>query len=91
MVFFYKTMAKLLTLYCIDDILSSMRLPEIIIQDRENTALIYSGLGSISGKGREYLKNVAQSLIALQNRPGSPLPDSISREIVRNSRIYSHK
>jgi len=56
------------------------------INDRENIAFIYSGLGSISDKGREYLKNIAQSLIALQNRPGSPLPDSIYREIMRDSR-----
>ena len=52
---------------------------------RENPAFIYSGLGSISNKGREYLKNIAQSLIALQNHPGTPLPDSICREIVRDS------
>jgi hypothetical protein len=39
---------------------------------RDNLAVIYSGLGSISDRGREYLKNIAQSLIALQNRPGSP-------------------
>ena len=55
------------------------------VNDRENTAFIYSGLGSISDKGREYLKNIAQSLVALQNRPGSPLPDSICREIIRDS------
>jgi hypothetical protein len=56
------------------------------INDRESTAFIYSGLSSISDRGREQLKNVAQSLIALQNRPGSPLPDSICREIMRDSR-----
>jgi hypothetical protein len=56
------------------------------VYDRENTAFIYSGLGSISDKGREYLKNIAQSLITLQNHPGSPLPDSICREIMRDSR-----
>ena len=36
----------------------------------ENTAFIYSGLGSISREGRGYLKNVAQSLTAIQSRPG---------------------
>jgi len=57
---------------------------ENTVLERENTAFIYSGLGSISDKGREQLKNIAQSLIALQNRPGSPLPDSICREIIKN-------
>jgi len=52
---------------------------------RENLSLIYSGLNSISVKGRKRLKNIAQSLIALQKRPGTPLPDSISREIARDS------
>jgi hypothetical protein len=51
----------------------------------DNLVLIYSGLNSISGKGRKRLKNIAQSLIALQKSPGTPLPDSISREIARNS------
>jgi hypothetical protein len=58
---------------------------ENTVFERENTAFIYSGLGSISDKGREQLKNIAQSLVALQNRPGSPLPDSICREIIRDS------
>jgi len=49
---------------------------------RDNLALIYSGLGSISDKGRKHLKNIAQSLITIQNRPGTPVPDSISREII---------
>jgi len=49
--------------------------------DQDSLSLVYSGLGSISDKGRKHLKNVAQSLIALQNRPGVPLPDRISREI----------
>jgi len=55
-----------------------------IIND-DNLALIYSGLGSISDRGRKYLKNIAKSLIALQNHPGTPIPDSISQEIARNS------
>jgi hypothetical protein len=53
--------------------------------DIENLSLIYSGLNSISGKGRKRLKNIAQSLVAIQNRPGTPIPDSICREIMRNS------
>jgi hypothetical protein len=61
-----------------------MIIPENTALERENTAFIYSGLGSISDKGREQLKNIARSLIALQNRPGSPLPDSICREIIKN-------
>jgi hypothetical protein len=52
---------------------------------RENTAFIYSGLSSISDKGREYMKKIAQSLITLQNHPGTPIPDRISREITRDS------
>jgi len=52
--------------------------------DMENLSLIYFGLNSISGKGREHLKNIAQSLIAIQNRPGTPVPDSICRDIMRN-------
>jgi len=55
------------------------------VYDRENTAFIYSGLGSISDRGREYMKNIAQSLITLQNHPGTPIPDSICREITRDS------
>jgi len=51
----------------------------------DNLVLIYSGLNSVSVKGRKRLKNIAQSLIALQNRPGTPLPESISREIARDS------
>jgi len=57
------------------------------IINRDNLSFIYSGLSSISDKGREQLKNIAQSLIALQNRPGSPLPDSICREIMRDSML----
>jgi len=53
---------------------------------RDNVSLIYSGLNSISDKGRKHLKNIAQSLVAIQNRPGSPLPDGIYREIMRDSR-----
>jgi hypothetical protein len=49
------------------------------------SALIYSGLFSISDKGRKRLKNIAQSLIAIQNRPGTPIPDSIYRDIMRDS------
>jgi hypothetical protein len=51
----------------------------------DNLALIYSGLGSISDKERKRLKNIAQSLIAIQNRPGTPVPDNICREIMMNS------
>jgi len=63
-----------------------MKISGNIVLDRDNLALIYSGLGSISDTGREQLKNIAQSLIAIQNRPGTPVPDSIGREIIRNSR-----
>jgi len=76
---------KWLTYFHIVNILLTMGMCKNTVNDRENTAFIYSGLGSISDKGREYLKNIAQSLVALQNRPGSPLPDSICREIIRDS------
>jgi len=62
-----------------------MKIYKDTVYDRENTIFIHSGLSSISDKGRRYLKNIAQSLIAIQNRPGTPLPDSISREIIRDS------
>ena len=58
---------------------------EYPVFNNENLALIYSGLGSISSKGREHLKNIAQFLIALQNQSGTPIPNSISGEIVRDS------
>ena len=56
------------------------------ITDKENLKFIYSGLGSISKRGREYLKKIAKSLIAIQNRPGTPVPDKIGQEIEENSR-----
>jgi hypothetical protein len=52
--------------------------------DRENLTFIYSGLNSIGGKERKRLKNIAESLVAIQNRPGTPIPDSICKEIMRN-------
>ena len=64
--------------------MSSMILLRNTAPKDENTAFIYSGLGSISGEGRKYLKTIAQSLVAIQNRPGVPLPDSICKEIVQN-------
>jgi hypothetical protein len=62
-----------------------MQIQEGDVLERENLAVIYSCLGSISDRGREYLKNTAQFLIALQNRQGTPIPDSISNEIIQNS------
>jgi hypothetical protein len=62
-----------------------MRVINYRIFDEENISLIYSSLNSISDKGREYLKNIAQSLIAIQNRLGTPVPDSICRDIMQNS------
>jgi hypothetical protein len=54
------------------------------VADRDNLKLIYSGLGSISSKERKRLKNIAESLVAIQNRPGTPIPDSIYKEIMLN-------
>jgi hypothetical protein len=61
-----------------------MKIPGNNVWERDNLSVIYSGLDSISDKGREYLKNIAQSLVVMQNRPGTPIPDSICREIMRN-------
>jgi hypothetical protein len=61
-----------------------MKYIENIAQDSQNISFIYSGLGSISSKGRKRLKNIAQYLIAVQNRPGFPIPDNICKEIMRN-------
>jgi len=53
-------------------------------RDSQNPDFIYTGLGSISEKGREHLKDLAQSLIAMQNHPGFPIPDHICKEIMRD-------
>jgi len=73
-----------LTLYYNDDNISSMQSSNYSVYSDENLPLIYSGLNSISDKGRKRLKNIAKSLIAIQNRPGTPVPDSIGREIMRD-------
>jgi hypothetical protein len=52
--------------------------------NEDNLSFIYSGLSKISEKGRKHLKNMAQTLIAMQNRPGTPVPDSICREILHD-------
>jgi len=65
-----------------DDILFSMKNAGKTAQETQNLAFIYTGLGSISGNGREHLKNVAQSLLAMQNHPGFPIPDNICKEII---------
>ena len=62
-----------------------MRVINYHIFDEDNTSLIYSGLNSISDKGREQLKNIAQSLIAIQNRHGTPVPENIGWEIIINT------
>jgi hypothetical protein len=46
-----------------------------------DTAFISAGLGQISGRGRETLKQLAQSLVWAQNNPGYPVPEGISRQI----------
>jgi hypothetical protein len=61
-----------------------MKISKNNVWEKDNLFVIYSGLDSISDRGREYLKNIAQSLIVIQNRPGTPIPDSICREIMRN-------
>jgi hypothetical protein len=61
-----------------------MKNMEKMVPDSQNIAFIYSGLGSISDRGRKHLKNIAQSLIAIQNHSGFPVPDNICKEIMRN-------
>ena len=73
-----------LTLVYYESIIISMRVSKKSAPDRENSAFIRSGLGSISTEGREYLKNLAKSLVTIQNYPGAPVPESISQEIIRN-------
>jgi len=84
LLFFEIFLEKRLTVFIYDDIILSMIILENIVQDGQN-AFIYFGLGSISDRGREYLKNIAQSLIAIQNHPGFPIPDNICKEIIRES------
>jgi len=74
-----------LTIFHNVNIILTMYICKNTVYDKENLSLIYSDLNSISEKGREQLKNIAQSLIAIQNRPGTPVPDSICREIMRDS------
>jgi len=73
-----------LTIFHIVNIILSMLINKDTTYSDENLPLIYSGLNSISDKGRKQLKNIAKSLIAIQNRPGTPVPDSIGREIMRD-------
>lgn len=70
--------------YIYDDIIFSMLLLISTKEEAENIPFLYSGLHSISDKGREYLKTIAQLLVTLQQRPGFQVPDSISRQIARN-------
>jgi len=66
------------------DILFSMKNAGKIVPDSPNLDFIYTGLGSISDSGREHLKDLAQSLIAMQNHPGFPIPDHICKEIMQD-------
>jgi hypothetical protein len=52
--------------------------------DGQNVNFVYSGLSSISDKGRKHMKTIAQSLVAIQNHPGLPIPDNICHEIIGN-------
>ena len=49
----------------------------------QNIDFVYSGLSDISDKSRKRLKNLAQSLVIIQNNPGFPMPDSVSRDIMQ--------
>jgi len=59
-----------------------MELCKNTVSEMSGLAFIYSGLDSISGEGRNRLKDIAQSLLAIQNHPGTPMPESIWREIM---------
>jgi len=76
-----------LTLYIIaDSIQSSMvETKKNAVLDIDTQAFLYSGLASISSEGRERLKQIAQSLIAVQESPGSPVPNNVQWEILRES------
>jgi len=74
-----------LTDICYDDNIISMRIFGNTVMDGENVHFITAGLSSISGKSLKHLKNIAQALVAIQTRPGYPLPDSICQEIMWNS------
>jgi len=74
-----------LTNYFYENILLSMIIYGNTVLERKDLAFIYSCLDSISGKSLKYLRNIAQSLVLIQNRPGTPIPDSISQEIVLDS------
>jgi len=73
----------LTNIHIVNIILTMIKDKDIVFSS-ENLPLIYSGLQSISSKGRKQLKNIAQSLIAIQNRSGTPVPESIGREIMRD-------
>jgi len=62
-----------------------MRMSRNNVFERDSLSFIYSGLNSISDKGREQLKNIAQYLIAIQNHPGTSVPDNVYRDIIRDS------
>jgi len=62
-----------------------MKTSENIVLVRENLTLIYSGLHSISSKGKKRLKNIAQSLIEIQNRSEISVSESIGQQIMGNS------
>jgi len=65
-----------------------MQFTEYTTMGRDNLSFIYSGLGSISDNGRKRLKNIAQSLIVMQNHPGMPIPDRICREIIMDDKFF---
>jgi hypothetical protein len=73
-----------LTKVLIDDILYSMRTLENV--QGNDIALIYAGLGQISGRGRKTLKDIARTLVLAQNNPGYPIYQSIGQQIMGESR-----
>ena len=62
-----------------------VKLLENTVPEIESLAFVYSGLNGISDKGREHLRDLAKSLLAIQNSPGTPVPEDISRDITRKA------
>lgn len=72
-----------LTFHILDDIISPKMERRNSVMEADGTAFVRYAISNISGNGRKRLKSVAESLLAVQNRPGFPVPNSVRREIMR--------
>jgi len=64
-------------------ILAVMKSLKNTVPEMDSLTFIYSGLNCISDKGRERLKDIAKTLLDIQNSPGTPVPDYICMDIMR--------